>query len=124
MLELKYRIFDKVHNKIIGIFTLKELCLSDIFVDYGIMNIAIDVFTGQITEKGIEIFSGDIFDTYIGTPFINPGIVEWSNSVSAFIVNVLYDSDFNLPISKCLHFPIIGNIHEKHEFLEDWCRLK
>lgn len=78
--------------------------------------------TGLFDKNGKEIFEGDIVqfeDYYIETdlPYINKGIVEWSQGGftiterASVIMEDLLDGEF-------LDVTIIGNIYENPELLE------
>ena len=48
---IKVKVTDLAHNREIGIFTLKELCMANPFIDYGEKNLKIELIEQEPTAK-------------------------------------------------------------------------
>jgi len=127
MRERKFKVWDKVHKKWLGTFTLKELSQSTIFIDYGERNIEIVEYTGLKDKKrtkeypeGQEIYEGDIVKYSAFNEqkelqnYINP--IFWEQNFASFSVG---NEHSFWALSTCEDVEVIGNIYENPELLKN-----
>lgn len=82
-------------------------------------------YTGLKDSNGIEIYEGDIVESFVHPDIPLHHIIEWSDKYSGwFARNTTAKNEHDGSIQLFVHernckFTVIGNIHENPELLED-----
>jgi len=130
MREIKFRAWDVVHEKIIGMSSDKKdkfSIRSDGWPSND--NYILMQYTGLKDKNGVEIFEGDVVKvTYMDREdWIS--VVEWDTVNPCFVLKrqpERFGSDVEYDFVKCgfVELQVVGNIHENVELLGDLSRTQ
>ena len=137
MREIKFRAWEKTKCKMVDMFKISPLALSDamntqlamlgiqgLFLPLGMPELVLMQYTGLKDSKGVEIYEGDIVEYYRKT-YSNIGEVVYSNNHASYQISTT--NKYMVPIrigfsglygeNDEILVKIIGNLYENPELL-------
>lgn len=125
MREIKFKVWDKVHNKFIGVWAISSKSVKYAGQGYLLKNDDVDgsellQFTGLKDKDNIEVYESDIIEFRLANSTKRvKGFIKWYDECfSFFCVIGQFPNQHTKFLSELYDIKVIGNIYLNNELLK------